>query len=149
MSIPSAKAVEIGDAERISGASGRLAHDVISVEAGRITRETNRAGGIEGGVTNGEPLVLRVTHKPLPTQRAPLPTVDIDSGERRPGRYVRSDVGVVPAAAVVAEAVAGLVLADAVLETFGGDRFEDMRDALARHRERVGSPLGKPAGEAP
>ncbi|RMG48413.1 MAG: chorismate synthase [Acidobacteria bacterium] len=137
MSIPSAKAVEIGDAAAVSAVLGGDAQDAIEPGQRGIVRPTNRAGGLEGGVTNGEPLVCRVTHKPIPTQRRPLPTVDLDTGEPAAGRYVRSDVVVIPAAAVIAEAVAGLVLADAVLEVFGGDRMEAIEEAVRRHREAM------------
>lgn len=137
VSIPSAKGVEIGEADRVSAGFGRAAHDPIGVEDGRLVRDGNRAGGLEGGVTNGEPLVARVIHKPIPTQRRPLGTVDVDTGEPAPGRYVRSDVAVLPAACVVAEAVAGLVLADALLESFGGDRFDDIAAAVERRRSAM------------
>lgn len=146
MSIPSAKAVEIGDAREVSGRLGREAHDPIVRDGEGIARPTNRAGGLEGGVTNGEPLVCRVTHKPIPTQRRPLPTVDLDSGEPVRGRYVRSDVVVVPAAAVIAEAVAALVLADCLLESFGADRMERLEEAVNRHREAMPR---WPAGSGP
>ncbi len=134
LSIPSAKGVEIGDALRTSRGFGRDAHDVIERTGASVSRSTNRAGGLEGGVTNGSPLVVRVTHKPIPTQRKPLPTVDVETGEPVTGRYVRSDTAVLPAAAVIAEAMAGLVLADSVLENFGGDRFRDIQESLRRFR---------------
>jgi chorismate synthase len=135
--IPSVKEVELGDALASSAALGRDAHDVIERRGDGLARATNRAGGLEGGVSNGEPLIVRVGLKPIPTQRRPLPTVDWDSGEPVKGRYVRSDVAVVPAAAVIVEAVAGLVLADAVLEKFGGDCLEDLTGALERYGARL------------
>jgi chorismate synthase len=125
--IPSVKEVELGDALATGAAFGWDAHDVIE----------RRAGGLEGGVSTGEPLVVRVTLKPIPTQRRPLPTVDVGSGEPVKGRYVRSDVAVVPAAAVIVEAVAGLVLADALLEKFGGDCVADLEGALERYVARL------------
>lgn len=136
-SIPSAKGVRIGDAEALAASFGRSAHDAIVRKGDGLGRASNRAGGLEGGVTNGEPLVARVTLKPIPTQRKPLPTVDLESGEEIDGRYIRSDVAVVPAAAVITEALAGVVLADAMLEKFGADRLDDLRTALEAHRARM------------
>jgi chorismate synthase len=136
-SIPAVKGVEIGQADELARAFGRSAHDPITRDGEGIGRPSNRAGGLEGGVTNGEPLVVRVTLKPIPTQRKPLDTVDLDTGEPISGRYIRSDVAVVPAAAVIVEALAGLVLADALLESHGQDRLEDLRTRLAAHRARM------------
>lgn len=137
LAIPSVKGVEIGDALEVSRGFGRQAHDVITREGGRIARLSNRAGGLEGGVTNGEPVVARLLLKPIPTQRRPLETIDLDSGRKVQGRYVRSDVAVLPAAGVVAEAVAGLTVAGALLEKFGGDNIEDLQGALAAYRRRL------------
>ncbi len=142
MSIPSVKAVELGDALEVSRSFGRSAHDVVTVEEGVLVRPTNRAGGLEGGVSNGETLVGRVVLKPIPTQRRPLDTVNLDTGEAARGRYVRSDVAVAPAAGVVAEAVAALTVGDALLEKLGGDHLEDLRAALVAYRERL--PLQAP-----
>lgn len=147
LSIPSAKGVEIGDALETSRGFGRDAQDVVARRGDAIARPTNRSGGLEGGVTNGSPLVVRVTHKPIPTQRRPLPTVDLDSGDEVPGRYVRSDTAVVPAAAVIAEAMAGLVLADALLENFGSDRFRDISESLGRFRADLPSWEQAPLGD--
>lgn len=146
MSIPSVKEVEIGDALAIAKNFGRSAHDVIVRENEQLTRRTNRAGGLEGGVTNGMPLVVRMTLKPISTQRKPLPSIDLDSGETVEGKYIRSDIAVVPAAAVIAEAMAGLVLADALLEKFGADRLDDLQAAIERHwlrAQQVGRPKGR------
>jgi chorismate synthase len=146
MSIPSVKEVEIGDALATAKDFGRSAHDVIVRENEQLTRRTNRAGGLEGGVTNGMPLVVRMTLKPISTQRKPLPSIDLDSGETVEGKYIRSDIAVVPAAAVIAEAMAGLVLADALLEKFGADRLDDLQAAIERHRlraQQVGRPKGR------
>ncbi|RMF75067.1 MAG: chorismate synthase [Acidobacteria bacterium] len=137
LSIPSVKAVEIGDAELAAASFGRSAHDPIERDGESLARPTNRAGGLEGGVTNGEPVVVRLTLKPIPTQRRPLPTVDLDSGAPVAGRYIRSDTAVVPAAAVIAEAMAGHVLADALLEKFGADRIDLLEEALAAYRARL------------
>lgn len=134
LSIPSAKETEIGEALAVARGGGRSAHDVI-VRAGEgLSRQTNRAGGLEGGVTNGETLVVRVTLKPIATQRRPLPSVDLDTGETVEGRYIRSDVVVIPAACVIAEALVGIVLADALLEKFGADTVSGIERALAAYR---------------
>lgn len=137
MSIPSVKEVELGDALAVAREFGRSAHDVIVRDHAGLTRSSNRAGGLEGGITNGMPLVARITLKPISTQRKPLPSVDIDSGETVEGRYIRSDVAVLPAAAVIAESLAALVLADAVLEKFGADRFGDIQVAIASYLARL------------
>lgn len=136
-SIPSVKEVELGDALAAGRAFGRAAHDGIERRGAGLGRAGNRAGGLEGGVTNGQPLVVRMTLKPISTLRRPLPSVELDSGRAVAGRYVRSDVAVVPAAAVIAEAVAGIVLADALLEKFGGDTLPDLLAALAAFRGRL------------
>jgi len=136
-SIQAVKEVELGEALAAGAGYGGEAHDVIETRGGHLGRATNRAGGLEGGVTNGQPLVVRMTLKPIPTLRRPLPTVDIDTGHSVQGRYVRSDVAVVPAAAVIAEAVGALVVADALLEKFGGDCLEDLRASLAAFRARL------------
>ncbi len=137
MSIPSVKGVEIGDARECAGLFGRSAHDLIRQERGRILRPTNLAGGLEGGVTNGEPVVVRLILKPIPTQRRPLETIDLDTGRPASGRYVRSDTAVLPAAGVVAEAMGGLTLAGAMLEKFGGDNMEDVLAALSSYGKRM------------
>jgi len=134
LSIPSVKECELGDALAAGAGPGSAAHDVIVRVGEGLGRASNRAGGLEAGVTNGETLVARITLKPISTLRRPLPTVDLDSGQEVPGRYVRSDVCVVPAATVIAEAVAALVLADAVLEKFGADRFAELRELVGRFR---------------
>lgn len=137
LSIPSAKEVELGDALAQARAGGRSAQDPITRCGDRWGRATNRAGGLEGGVTNGEPLIARITFKPIPTQRRPLRSVDLRSGEEVDGPYVRSDVAVLPAATAVVEALAGIVLADALIEKFGGDSFDDLTRALVSYRERL------------
>lgn len=137
LSIPSVKEVEWGEALAVSRGGGREAHDLLRREGKGLTRSTNRAGGLEGGVTNGSPLVVRLTLKPISTQRRTLPSVNLDSGHPVAGRYIRSDTVVVPAVAVIAEAVAGLVLADALLEKFGADRFDDLSRALADYKARM------------
>ncbi len=128
MSIPSVKGVEIGLGFRGAGMAGSEYHDPVYYEKNRgFYRPTNHAGGIEGGMTNGEPIVLRVAVKPIPTLRKPLPSVDFFTKEKVKAAVERSDVCVVPAAAVVAEAVTAWVLADAVLEKFGNDTLDEIR----------------------
>lgn len=137
LSIQSAKGVAIGDAFEVAAERGSAAHDPIVMREGRFARTRNRAGGLEGGVTNGEDLVLRVAFKPISTLMKPLPSVDLATGEPAPAHVERSDVCVVPAAGVVCEAVVALVLADALLEKFGSDSLEDLGAALERYRARL------------
>jgi len=127
MSIPSAKAVEIGAGFAASRTTGSHIHDVLRHSNDRWFHLTNNAGGIEGGVTNGEPLVARVAVKPIPTLAHPLPSVDLATGENIDvSRYERSDVCVVPAAGVVGEAMMAIVLVEACIEKFGGDSLDEM-----------------------
>ena len=102
-------------------------HDEIFWEEGSYRRGSNNAGGLEGGVTNGEPVVIRATMKPIPTLRKPLRSVDMRTKEPMDAHFERSDACAVPAASVVGEAMAALVLADAFLEKFGGDSVEEIR----------------------
>ncbi len=129
MSIPSVKAMEIGAGFAASQSAGSKVHDVLRHgEDGRWYHLSNNAGGIEGGITNGEPVVARVGVKPIPTLAHPLPSVDLASGENiDQSRYERSDVCVVPAAGVVGEAMMAIVLTEAVIEKFGGDSLDEMR----------------------
>lgn len=133
LSIQAQKAVEIGDGLEAGFRPGSEVHDPIALEDGRYVRTSNHAGGIEGGMTNGMPLVVRGTMKPIPTLIKPLATVDLASGEAQPTRYERSDVTSVPAASTVAEAVVAFTLANAVLEKCGGDSLGEIKarfDAL-------------------
>lgn len=127
LSIQAQKAVEVG--EGIAGASlpGSRVHDPIVQTDSGLGRSSNRAGGIEGGVTNGMPVVVRGYMKPIPTLISPLPSVDLVSGEATATRYERSDVTSVPAASTVAEATVALVIANAFLEKFGGDSLDEIR----------------------
>lgn len=139
MSIPAIKGVEFGDAFSCAGLPGSQVHDVILRDSsGRVRRATNRAGGLEGGMSNGEALVVRAAMKPIPTLMRPLATVDLLSGEVADAARERSDVCAVPAAAVVAEAEVALVLADAYQDLLGRASLEDMRTALAAYRTRIG-----------
>jgi chorismate synthase len=132
MSIPAIKAVEIGAGLAAAGGFGSAAHDAIGFSSdGGLRRATNRAGGLEGGITNGEDLVVTAHKKPIATLRDGLPSVDLDTLEPARSQYERSDVTAVPAAGVIAEAMVALVLADAALEKYGGDSMAE----LTAHRE--------------
>lgn len=128
MSIPSVKAMEIGAGFGATRTTGSHVHDVLRhAEDGSWFHLSNNAGGIEGGISNGEPIVVRVGVKPIPTLAHPLPSVDLATGENiDQSRYERSDVCVVPAAGVVGEAMMGIVLTEAMIEKFGGDSLEEM-----------------------
>jgi len=140
LSVPAVKAVEIGGAIEASRAFGSDAHDEIErAMDGGLRRRTNRAGGLEGGVSNGEDVVAVAYMKPISTLARGLDSVDLESGEPARSAYERSDVTAVPACGVIAEAMLAFVLCDALLEVTGGDRMEDVLERLARHRERVAS----------
>ena len=130
MGIQAMKGVEIGDGFTTARRRGSAAHDEMAPGPDGVTRMTNRAGGLEGGMTNGEPLRVRVARKPISTVPRALSTVDVATGEAAVAINQRSDVCAVPAAGVVAEAMVALVLADAALEKFGGDSLpETVRNA--------------------
>ncbi len=131
MSVPAVKAVEIGGGITASRGFGSAAHDAIERGEAGWHRPTNRAGGVEGGVTNGEDVVVTAYKKPIATLRKGLPSVDLDTLEPHPSQYERSDVTALPAAGVIAEAMVALVLADALLEKLGGD---SMAELLAHHQ---------------
>jgi chorismate synthase len=139
MSIQAMKGVGIGDGFDLAGRVGSQAHDEIfwSEERGYF-RETNRAGGVEGGMTNGDPVVVRAAMKPLPTLTKPLRSVDIATKEPAAALRERTDSCTVPAAGVVGEAMVALVLAAAYLEKLGGDHIDDTRAALRAYEERIG-----------
>ena len=138
LSIQSAKGVEIGDAIASSGRRGSSVHDEIHHQDGRgFYRETDRAGGLEGGMTNGSELVVRVIWKPLPTLMRPLQSVELGSHEPQAAHVERSDVTVLPAAAVVAEAGVAFELARAALEKFGGDAIGDVVEAHRAYLARI------------
>ena len=138
LSIHAMKGVGIGEGFEMAGKPGSEVHDEIfwSEERG-YHRETNRAGGVEGGMTTGEPLVVTVAMKPLPTLTKPLRSVDIATREPAEALRERTDSTTVPAAGVVGEAMVGLVLADAYRRKFGGDHIEDVLAAVAAYRERI------------
>ena len=135
LGIQAIKGVEIGPAFANARLPGTRVHDALHPGPdGRPVRRTNRAGGLEGGMTNGEPLLLRAAMKPIPTTVSPVPTVDLATGEATETQYVRSDVCAVPAAAVVGEAMVAWVLAEALLERYGGDTLEELTGRVQRDR---------------
>jgi len=139
MSIQAMKGVGIGDGFDLAGRVGSQAHDeVFWSEARGYFRETNRAGGVEGGMTNGDPVVVRAAMKPLPTLTKPLRSVDIATKEPAAALRERTDSCTVPAAGVVGEAMVALVLAAAYREKLGGDHIDDTRAALRAYEERIG-----------
>ncbi|MDR2565752.1 MAG: chorismate synthase [Bifidobacteriaceae bacterium] len=137
MGVQAIKAVEIGLGLAAASQPGSAVHDQITREDGRVTRVTNNAGGIEGGVSNGEPIVLRAAMKPIPTVPRALATIDTQTGEAVPAHHQRSDTTAVPAAAVVAEAMTALVLAQAALDKFGGDCLAEVRRNVAGYLAAV------------
>jgi chorismate synthase len=139
MSIQAMKGVGIGDGFELAGRVGSQAHDeIFHSEQHGYERETNRAGGVEGGMTNGDPVVVRGAMKPLPTLTKPLRSVDIETKQPAAALRERTDSCTVPAAAVVAEAMVALVLADAYKDKLGGDNVDDSVAALRAYEERIG-----------
>ncbi|ACL69367.1 Chorismate synthase [Halothermothrix orenii H 168] len=138
ISIPAIKGVEIGTAFDNAGSYGSRVHDEIfySKEKG-FYRKTNRAGGLEGGITNGEPLIIRLAMKPIPTLYSPLQSVDIVTKKPFTASVERSDVTAVPAAGVVAEAMVSFILAQAILEKFGGDHIDEIFDNYKRFLDKM------------
>ncbi|HEX5971780.1 MAG TPA: chorismate synthase [Gemmatimonadaceae bacterium] len=147
MSIPAVKGVEIGMGFGTARVPGSEVHDQMSpapgrTRAGNVQRATNNAGGLEGGMTTGEPLVVRVGMKPISTLMRPLATVDVATGEPAQAVAERSDVTAVPAMGVIAEAMAALVLANALLEKFGGDSLPEIRRNLDGYLSHLASRVG-------
>jgi chorismate synthase len=135
MGIQAVKGVEIGDGFALARRRGTEAHD--EIDPG-LHRRTNRAGGIEAGISNGEPIVVRAGMKPLPTLMRPLDSVDLERGEPASALVERSDVQAVEALAVVAEAAVAFELARASLDKFGGDAVIDVRAAHQAYLARIG-----------
>ncbi|WP_376791590.1 chorismate synthase [Thermoflexus sp.] len=138
-SIPAVKGVEIGEGFALAARRGTEAQDGIFREGEALVRRTNRAGGIEGGISNGSPIVVRVALKPIATTLTPQPSVDLRTGQPAETRYERSDFCPVPRACPIVEAMMAFVLADALLEKLGGDTMEECRsrfEALPRARLR-------------
>jgi chorismate synthase len=134
MGMQTVRAVEIGLGAEVAATPGSAAHDVFALDGESVVRTSNRAGGIEGGMSNGEPIVMRVAVKPIPTLMKALPSVNLHEGTGAPAAIVRSDVCVVPAAAIVAESMVRLALAGPVMEKYGGDSMEETLDNLQRSR---------------
>ena len=138
MSIHAVKAVAIGDGIAAARKLGSEVHDAIEFnEERRYHRLTNRAGGLEGGVTNGQDVVVRASMKPISTLRRGLPSVDIETREAHRSQWERSDVTAVPACGVVCEAMLAIVLADAMREKFGGDSLGEMKRNVESYREQL------------
>jgi len=147
MSIPAVKGVEIGMGFQAARVTGAEVHDEIEmapgrVLAGNVRRKTNRAGGLEGGMTTGEPLVVRVAMKPISTLMRPLGTVDVATGEAAAAVAERSDVTAVPAMGVIAEGMLALVIADAFVEKFGGDSLGETRRNYESYLSHVAARIG-------
>jgi chorismate synthase len=139
LSIQAIKAVAIGDGIEVAGVPGSEAHDEIFYDSDRgYYRATNRAGGLEGGMTTGAPLVVRGSMKPLPTLTKPLRSIDIATHEPAQALRERTDSCTVPAAGVVGEAMVAFVLADAYRQKFGGDHIDDVRGAVQAYEQRIG-----------
>jgi chorismate synthase len=138
MSINGVKGVEIGSGFVLAGIRGSEAHDIIEPNVPGKTpkwrRLTNRSGGVEGGMTNGEPIVVRAVMKPIATLGKPLPSMDLQSGQKTEAYYERSDICVVPAAGIIGEAMLAIVLADCMLNKFGGDH---LKETLANYRNYI------------
>ncbi len=137
MSIQAIKAVEIGDGVKLGVRFGSEVMDEIFYEEGRFLRNTNHMGGIEGGMTNGMPVIVKATMKPIPTLRKPLRSVDIFSKESVEAAYERSDICAVPAASVIGEAVLAWHIAEAILEKFGGDSIEEVLMNFENYQQRI------------
>ncbi len=139
MSVQAMKGVEIGAGFAAARTRGSNVHDAIEYDqnAKRFSRPTNRAGGLEGGITNGAPVVCRVAMKPIATLKKALPSVDVVTKETYLAAFERSDVCAVAAASVVGEAMVAIVLADALLEKFGGDSMRELLRNLEGYREQI------------
>ena len=141
MSIQAIKGVEVGDGFESAKRRGSVAHDEIVREDGVVHRLTDRAGGIEGGMSNGEVLRVRAAMKPISTVPKALRTIDVATGDAATAHHQRSDVCAVPAAGVVAEAMVALVIAGAVLEKFGGDSVTETKRNLDSYLASIPSVL--------
>ena len=137
VSIPACKAVSLGDGMEAARRPGSEVHDSPTYDGGGLHHETNRAGGVTGGISNGEPVVVHGFMKPISTLLKPLKTVNLKTREPARAHYERSDICVVPAAGVVGEAMVALVLAGAVLEKFGGDSIPELRRNVESYLAKV------------
>jgi|SRR5579872_1328240 len=138
MSMQTVRAVEIGAGSAIASTPGSQAHDIFVLNEGQLVRGSNRAGGIEGGMSNGQDIVVRVSMKPIPTLMKSLPSVNLHEGETAPAAIVRSDVCVVPAGSIVGEAMVTLALVGPFLDKYGGDSMEEVLDNFRRSQEAAG-----------
>jgi chorismate synthase len=127
MSVQAIKGVEVGDAFENAKRIGTQAHDPMTLQHSNIQRLTNRAGGIEGGISNGQPIIIRAAMKPIATTLLPQPTVDLASGTESPTKYERSDFCPVPRAVPILESMVAFVLADVLIEKLGGDSMHEMK----------------------
>ena len=127
MSVQAIKGVEVGDAFENARRVGTQAHDPLTLEHSNVQRSTNRAGGTEGGISNGQPIIIRAAMKPIATTLTPQQTVDLGSGQESPTKYERSDFCPVPRAVPILEAMVAFVLADALIEKLGGDSMNEMK----------------------
>lgn len=138
MSIPAIKAVEIGLGVKSAEVLGSEMHDEIFIKNGKYFRKTNNAGGLEGGITNGENLVVRATMKPIPTLKKPLKTIDFKDSSETEAHFERSDVCAVSACAVVAEAMIACVLVDTFMDKFGKDNISEIKNCYLNRIEKIG-----------
>jgi chorismate synthase len=143
MSTQAVKSIEIGNGVRSAMSRGSQVHDSIEITDGSITRGSNNAGGLEAGVTNGEPLVVRAYMKPISTLMKPLGSVDLSRGEPTEAHIERSDVCAVPALSVIVENIIALTIADALLDTFGGDTMDELNERINSRRARFTELLKK------
>jgi chorismate synthase len=148
MGIQAIKGVEVGDGFETARRRGSAAHDEMRPGPDGVLRSTNRAGGLEGGMTNGEPLRVRAAMKPISTVPRALSTVDMTTGDEAVAIHQRSDVCAVPAAGVVAEAMVALVVAQAALEKFGGDSLPETIGNIDAYRKRINTRPHVPSGSA-
>jgi len=139
MSIQAIKGVEIGLGFAAARQPGSQVHDPFVRQENRLRRTSNNAGGLEGGITNGEPLVMQVAMKPISTLMTPLPSVDLATGQAAPAHAERSDICAVPAAGVVAEAMTAIVVSSAILDAFPADSLADILLAYTRRRDSAGA----------
>jgi len=139
MSVPAVKAVEIGDGMRAARLTGSQVHDEIgyNVTERRFVRPTNRAGGLEGGITNGQLLRVRGYLKPISTLRRPLASIDVVTKHESAAAFERSDIVAVPAAGVIGEAMVAVILAATALDKFGGDSIQEMRRNYTGYLDQV------------
>ena len=137
MSVQAVKGVEVGNGFAGAALPGSAFHDEMYYEKGKIVRKTNRAGGIEGGMSNGEDIVLQIFKKPIPTLMKPLHSVDVKTKEEFLAHKERSDITAVPALSVITEAVVAPVIANAILEKFGADNFNEISARYQKYRTRV------------